>query len=334
MSSPGLAAPSPILAGAFPWRARLRGLAPALAALSYPFWLDGFHASVDGAPWLAALLLLGAFAVPALGIALAWKGGDDVPMRRLAYASVMAPTLYVFLGVLTFMLKSRLPDELIWSVLWVGIAGIALASPAVRPEPRAVTRWRVVHGATAVPILFYIAFHIVNHLFFLGSPARYDAVQRLGETVYRNAWVQPLLVLALLLQTVSGVRLFWHWSARCGDFIRTVQLATGIYLAAYVVGHMDSVFVFARTYLAIPSDWAFATGAPAGIIRDAWNIRLLPHYFLGAWFVLVHVACGARGVLLAHGARRDVIDRAWWLAVAVTGSIALAIMLGMAGWRV
>ena len=113
-----------------------------------------------------------------------------------------------------------------------------------------------------------------------------------------------------------------------------MQLVTGICLAFDVAGHMDSVFVFARTYRAIPSAWAFATGAPAGIIHDAWNIRLLPHYFLGVWFVLVHVVCGAHGVLLARGAHRDVIDRAWWLAVAGTGFVALAIMLGMAGWRV
>lgn len=113
-----------------------------------------------------------------------------------------------------------------------------------------------------------------------------------------------------------------------------MQPVTGIYVAACVVGHMDSVFVFARSCQAIPIDWAFAAGAPAGIIHGARNIRLLPHCFPGVWFVLVHVACGARGVLLAHGAHRDVIDRAWWLAVAGTGFVALAIMLGMAGLRV
>lgn len=317
-----------------PWPARWRGLLPWLAALSYPFWLNGFHRLVPTHAVLAAALLLGAFAAPAAGIVGAWRGTGSVPMRRLAFASVIAPTLYVFLGVVTFMVKSRLPDEWIWAVLWSGLGGIALASPAVVAVPRGVTRWRIVHGVTALVIVGYVAFHVANHLFFLASPARYDAVQRWGETVYRNPYVQPLLVLALLLQTVTGLRLFWHWSARRGDFFRTVQLATGLYLAAYVVGHMDSVFVFARTYQAIPSDWAFATGAPAGIIRDAWNIRLLPHYFLGVWFVLVHLACGARGVLLAHGAPAVRVNRGWWLAVAGSGLVALVIMLGMAGLRV
>ena len=41
---------------------------------------------------------------------------------------------------------------------------------------------------------------------------------------------------------------------------------------------MDSVFLFARTYLGIDTGWGFATGAPTGIVKDPWNIRLLPHY--------------------------------------------------------
>lgn len=311
----------------------LRAWLPPLAAITYPYWLDGFHASLASAPWLAAVLLLGAAAVPLLGVYCAWKLDGPTPMRRLAYATVMAPTLYVFLGVVTYMVKSRLPDELVWSVLWVGLTGIALASPEVAAPAREPTRWRLVHGATAAVIVLYIAFHLVNHLFFLATPATYDAVQKIGEAVYRNAYVQPLLVMLLLLQTVTGMRLFWRWSARRGDFYRAVQLATGMYLAVYIVGHMDSVFVYARSYLAIPSDWAFATGAPAGMIRDAWNIRLLPHYFFGVWFVLVHLACGLRSVLLVHGAAPRVVDRGWLMAVTASAAGAGAIMLGMTGLR-
>src|SRR5262249_56703135 len=47
-------------------------------------------------------------------------------------------------------------------------------------------------------------------------------------------------------------------------------------------GPMDSVFIFARTYLGIDTGWGFATGAPTGLVKDPWNIRLVPHYCLGA----------------------------------------------------
>jgi hypothetical protein len=67
-----------------------------------------------------------------------------------------------------------------------------------------------------------------------------------------------------------------------------------VYLAFYVLGHMDSVFIFARTYLGMDSGWVFATGAPTGLIMDPWNIRLVPHYWLAVFFVLAHLASGAR----------------------------------------
>src|SRR5262249_3895616 len=64
---------------------------------------------------------------------------------------------------------------------------------------------------------------------------------------------------------------------------------------------MDSVFIFARTYLGIDTGWDFATGAPTGLIKDPWNIRLVPHYWLGG--VLRPLAPGGRA------ACRDVV--AW-----------------------
>jgi hypothetical protein len=93
---------------------------------------------------------------------------------------------------------------------------------------------------------------------------------------------------------------------------RAFQLASGMYLAFYVVGHMDSVFILARTYLGIDTDWAFATGAPQGLIRDPWNVRLVPHYWLGVFFVLSHLSSGLRVVVLAHGWRKSVAD---WIMI-------------------
>ena len=94
------------------------------------------------------------------------------------------------------------------------------------------------------------------------------------------------------------------------------------------------MFIFARTYLRIDLDRGFATGAPRGLIKDAWNIRLVPHYGLGVFFVLAHLFSGLRVVILTHGVRKVIADR-----VMISGSVAAAltacvIMLGMCGVRV
>jgi hypothetical protein len=91
--------------------------------------------------------------------------------------------------------------------------------------------------------------------------------------VYRQELLQPLLVALFLFQVGSGVYLATHSDVRPMDRFRTFQIASGIFLAAYGLGQMKSMFVFARLYLGIDSDWAFATDAPSGLVKDAWNIR-------------------------------------------------------------
>jgi hypothetical protein len=97
---------------------------------------------------------------------------------------------------------------------------------------------------------------------------------------------------------------------------------------------MNSVFIYARSVLRIPTDWNFAIGAPAGLIHDAWNIRLLPHYALGVFFVLSHIASGLRAVLIAHGLARRHADPLWGLGVALSAIVAAAIIAGMCGLRI
>jgi hypothetical protein len=82
--------------------------------------------------------------------------------------------------------------------------------------------------------------------------------------VYRQEFLQPLLVALFLFQVGSGVSLATHSDVRPIDRFRTFQIASGIFLAAYLLGHMNSAFVFARLYLGIDSDWALATAASSG----------------------------------------------------------------------
>ena len=138
----------------------------------------------------------------------------------------------------------------------------------------------------------------------------------------------------LPLQAGTGFFFVWRLTAAPSNRFRTFQIASGVYLAFYVLGHMDSVFIFARTYLGIDTGWGFATGAPTGLIKDEWNIRLVPHYWLAAFFVLAHLAGGARAVMMAHGVSKALADRFMVAGAVVAAAIATVIMLGMCGMRV
>lgn len=157
---------------------------------------------------------------------------------------------------------------------------------------------------------------------------------KIGRVVYRSGLGEPLLVAAMLFQIGTGLFLAWRWSAGPQTFHRTYQVASGACLSLFILGHMNSVFIYARSFLGIPTDWKFATGAPAGLIHDAWNIRLVPHYVLGVFFVLSHMASGLRVVLVAHGVAQRTTDRIWGAGVALSAIIAAAIIAGMCGVRI
>ena len=220
-------------------------------------------------------------------------------------------------------------------MIWLAIAiwSQRARNPVAVLTP-AVGRWRVVHGLTAAILCLYVLFHITNHLFGLVGPEAHAAVMKIGRVVYRSGVGQPLLVAAMLFQIGTGLHLASRWSAAPQGFHRTYQVATGAYLSLFILGHMNSVFIYARSFLGIPTDWNFAIGAPTGLIHDAWNIRLLPHYALGVFFVLSHIASGLRVVLIAHGMDQGRADRVWGACVAISAIVATAIIVGMCGIRI
>jgi hypothetical protein len=320
------------------------------SALAYPFLLKDFHAGISDASgewsFLAWFVLALACAVPLAGIYAAARlsqisepSSSDLLAKQLALLSVAAAPIFTACGVLLYMAGDPISDLALWPILW-GAAGVLLliggrvAVPAAESSPPATARLRVAHGIGAlVIVLLFLAMHLVNHLIGLGGEAAHRQAMELFETVYRARLVEPLVVLLFLFLVVTGLALFWHHTKRQADLFRTLQIASGIYLVFFIVGHMNSVFFYARGFAHIPTDWSFATGAPSGLIQDAWNIRLLPHYLLGVFFVLSHLVLGARVVAIAHGADCARADRLAWLGLLLSGAVSVAIILGMTGVR-
>jgi hypothetical protein len=259
--------------------------------------------------------------------------------KRTVLLAVAAPTLFTFLGVVLTMLRDPMPDTWLWVACWAFGLALLLRSddgtPAVvapRPVPAPL---RVAHGVSALAlVMIFLTLHIANHLMFPAGEGMYDAMMKVFRHVYRNDILQPLVVALFLFQVGTGLFFVWRLTAAPSDRFRTFQIASGVYLAFYVLGHMDSVFIFARTYLGIDTDWGFATGAPIGLVKDRWNIRLVPHYWLGAFFVLAHLAAGARDVMMAHGVGKAFADRFMVAGAIIAGLVATMIMLGMCGMRI
>jgi hypothetical protein len=79
----------------------------------------------------------------------------------------------------------------------------------------------------------------------------------------------------------------------------------------------------------VDTDFLFATGAPAGLLHDSWNVRLIPHYSLAVWALFIHLGCGLRGVLLSHHTSVSVANVSAWGMVCLGAVIAATIILSM-----
>src|SRR5262249_1406577 len=117
---------------------RLPMLAPPLAALLYPFALEGFCTSVARIAevasilsWLSAAASLAlAFAMPLIAMFAAMSFSEigrptvaQLRAKRTALLALAAPTLFVFVGALLTMLHEPVPDTWFWVACWA----IALA---------------------------------------------------------------------------------------------------------------------------------------------------------------------------------------------------------------
>jgi hypothetical protein len=326
------------------WPKRLLPWIPIGAALAYPWTLRLFHEAIIAQPQsvVPGIWLILTFALPFSCLVFAWRcagrSGDALSIvRRVAFVALAAPPLFVSTGVISSLVHSPVPDLWTWSILWLALGvGAAVANSKGQPRPPGATtdRLRAMHGISALAILLFVAFHLTNHLFGLFGAVMHAQVMAIGRVVYRSRFVEPVFVAILLFQVASGLKLAWRWSARPLDAAGVLQVGSGAYLAAFILTHLNSAFVSARWVHKIPTNWAWATGAPDGLLLDAWNIRLLPHYALGVFFVIAHVFCGLRTVLLAHGVRPPMADRAWACGLLGAGGVSLMITAALCGLRV
>ena len=336
-------------ATALPWLSVL----PVLAALYYPWALIAAHQSYTSAtPSLAFLLyLIAAYAVPVFGLICAWRVGcgqqDPSDARRaiarkMGCAAVAAPPAYTLMGVVLYLIKVNGAEMAVWTALCLSVAlygslmlmvhGASGTQPlSVSPSP--VVRLTVAHGVSAVLLLaVFIVPHLSNHALGIFGFDVHRRLMHVLRLVYRNPLVQPVLLVLFLFQAISGLVLLRSKMAQRSDFWLTLQIASAAYLLIFIPTHINSVFTLAR-YFGTETDYAWAVGAPTGLLADAWDIRLLPHYSLAVFLLIAHCACAMRSLFIKHGMP---VPRANVFGHVTLGGALLATLIitsGMLGYR-
>jgi hypothetical protein len=279
------------------------------------------------------------YGVPAVAIGASYRLGrvesrssTELVARRLAHLAMASPPLFVLIGVVSFLLHSPNGDYVFWLILW--LTALAAAARSVRRQDTdapvssapAPLPLKVAHGSSALLIvLIFLGWHLLNHASAAFSLEFSQAMMSTLRKWYRSELVQPLLVTVMLFQLASGVILLWRATAVRSDLYRTLQTSTEAFLAVFIASHLNSVFILGRMVTKVDTTFLWASGAPVGLLSDVWNVRLIPRYSLGVWFVITHMGLGLRSVLLAHRVSPPTADRVAWGVSALGAAFALTI---------
>jgi len=182
---------------------------------------------------------------------------------------------------------------------------------------------RTLHRASAGALGIFLLLHIANHLVGLtGETAHIQLMGRI-RPIYRNAWIEPVLLGLLLWQGLSGVVLVIRgWRARHG-FVGWAQALSGLYLAAFLF-HVAAVLT-GRAIYHLDTDFRFAA---AGFHVPGWPWFFTPYYFLALFALFSHLGCALFWNLPESRARRLIVPGALLFGGLVGG----AVVLSLAGW--
>ena len=184
-------------------------------------------------------------------------------------------------------------------------------------------RWiRITHRVSAVLLAIFLAAHLLNHVAGLWGVAAHIAFMDGARLVYRSPALEPLLLAAVLVQTVTGVeQLRAGWGTRRG-FWQRAQAASGLYLAFFLANHTFWVLV-ARLGYGLDSNFylaaTFLTISPLPIL-------FAPYYALGVFSLFAHLACAAHFRLRGRTGER--VGQALFACGAVLAGVIVTTFMG------
>ncbi|BCV39510.1 hypothetical protein [Shewanella algae] len=302
----------------------------------YPWFLKGFYLGNVGElnKSVSLLALAMAFGTPIYAMYLSIRlrqtpAADDTERshRHFVLLGVIVPSLFTLIGVILYMLGMGMMTELfVYYTFWAIAAFIFLKSDtrdlsAVKTVPASL---RVAHGISSLILVVFIAAHLTNHLAANWGGTTHIQVMETLRLYYREPLVEVLLIGTFLFQIVSGLILLSKHADKASDGYRTIQLATGLLVMVFFTSHITAVIGLGRSFASVDTNWDWLVYAP-GLLKDPWNVRLVVHYGLGVFALLVHLLLGLRVVMTAHKGEK-LANRMFWVCMITPFIITFFIM--------
>lgn len=143
-----------------------------------------------------------------------------------------------------------------------------------------------IHYFSGITITLFVALHLFNHTYGLLGPQDHISMMDSLRLIYRNPISELVLLIAVAIQIVSGIKLVLVKRRIAATIFERLQIWSGLYLAFFLLMHVSAVFV-ARFFLELDTNIYFAS---IGILTFPFYLFFVPYYGLAIMAFFGHIA--------------------------------------------
>ena len=143
-----------------------------------------------------------------------------------------------------------------------------------------------IHFISGLTITVFIGLHLFNHtLSVFGADKHIDVMNSL-RLFYRNIIIETIILFAVLVQIISGLKLYNTKRKIAITEFEKLNIWTGLYLAIFFIIHLTAV-LGGRLFLHLDTNFYFGV---AGLNAFPFNLFFIPYYGLAILSFFGHIA--------------------------------------------
>ncbi|MEJ8801921.1 hypothetical protein [Pontibacter sp. H249] len=143
-----------------------------------------------------------------------------------------------------------------------------------------------IHYISGIAMISFVGIHLFNHILSIWGADRHIDMMNVLRFFYRNIFIEAILLFAVFVQIVSGLKLFKENRKTAASPFDKLQIWTGLYLAVFFIIHLSAV-LSGRIFLHLDTNFYFGV---AGLNSFPFNLFFIPYYGLAIVSFFGHIA--------------------------------------------
>jgi len=143
-----------------------------------------------------------------------------------------------------------------------------------------------IHFISGLTITVFVGLHLFNHTLSIFSSDTHIEIMNTLRLFYRNIFFETVLLIAVLVQIISGLNLFKTNRKIATTPFEKLHIWTGLYLAIFFIIHLIAV-LGGRLFLHLDTNFYFGV---AGLNSFPFSLFFIPYYGLAILSFFGHIA--------------------------------------------